>query len=142
MHMQPLYSMKAEFFSINKKSVSEYLFENGVCLPSGCNLKEEDQSLISLGNKKLFKKMKIYNSKIRKNKILHIVFKKNDFKEMNKESRKDLISPDQFIQLSALKLKDQSFKPHFIFGRMVKKDQLPKNRGLLLMVLLNASFMI
>ena len=58
--------------------------------------------------------MKLYKSKIRKNKILHIVFKKNDFKEMNKESRKDLISPDQFIQLSVLKLKkDQSFRPHF-----------------------------
>ena len=33
----------------DKKSVSEYLFENGICLPSGCNLKQEDQSLISLG---------------------------------------------------------------------------------------------
>ena len=53
--------------------------------------------------------MKIYKSKVRKNKILHIVFKKNDFNEMKKESRKDLVSPDQFIQLSALKLKkDQS----------------------------------
>ena len=49
--------------------------------------------------------MKIYKSKVRKNKILHIVFKKNDFNEMKKESRKDLVSPDQFIQLSALKLK-------------------------------------
>ena len=48
MHMQPLYK-KADFFSINKKSVSEYLYENGICLPSGCNLKQEDQSLISLG---------------------------------------------------------------------------------------------
>ena len=25
------------------------LYENGICLPSGCNLKQEDQSLISLG---------------------------------------------------------------------------------------------
>ena len=58
--------------------------------------------------------MKIYKSKVRKNKILHIVFKKDDFNEMAKESRKDLVSPDQFIQLSALKLKkDQSFRPHF-----------------------------
>ena len=52
--------------------------------------------------------MKIYKSKVKKNKILHIVFKKNDFKEMIKESRKDLVSPDQFIQLSALKLKKKS----------------------------------
>ena len=55
MHMQPLYS-KSDFFSINEKSVSEYLFENGICLPSGCNLKQEDQSLISLGIKNYLKK--------------------------------------------------------------------------------------
>ena len=62
---------------------------------------------------------------------------------MNKESRKDLISPDQFIQLSVLKLKKiNPLDRTFIFGRRVKKDQLPKNRGLLLMVLLNARFMI
>ena len=41
--------IQKQIFSINKKSVSEYLFENGICLPSGCNLKQEDQSLISLG---------------------------------------------------------------------------------------------
>ena len=46
---------KIRFFSINKKSVSEYLFENGICLPSGCNLKQEDQSLISLGIKNYLK---------------------------------------------------------------------------------------
>ena len=51
----PLYS-KSDFFSINEKSVSEYLFENGICLPSGCNLKQEDQSLISLGIKNYLKK--------------------------------------------------------------------------------------
>ena len=62
---------------------------------------------------------------------------------MNKESRKDLISPDQFIQLSALKLKkDQSFRPHFHIWKNGQKEQLLKNLGLLLMVLLNASFMI
>ena len=55
MHMQPLYS-KADFFSINKKSVSEYLFANGVCLPSGCNLRKEDQAIISLGIKNYLKK--------------------------------------------------------------------------------------
>ena len=32
--------------------------------------------------------MKIYKSKVRKNKILHIVFKKNDFKEMNQRIKK------------------------------------------------------
>ena len=55
MHMQPLYS-KADFFSINKKPVSKYLFENGICLPSGCNLKKEDQDKISIGIKNYLKK--------------------------------------------------------------------------------------
>ena len=50
-----LFIQKADFFQLIKKSVSKYLFENGICLPSGCNLKQEDQSLISLGIK-LFKK--------------------------------------------------------------------------------------
>ena len=54
MHMQPLYS-KSDFISINKKPVSEYLFENGICLPSGCNLKIEDQLLISSGIKNYLK---------------------------------------------------------------------------------------
>ena len=86
--------------------------------------------------------MKIYKSKIRKNKILHIVFK-NDFKEMNKQSRKDLVNPDQFIQLSKMKIqkKINHLGLTSIFGRMVKKEQLLKNL-LLLMVLLNVSFMI
>ena len=67
--------------------------------------------------------MKIYKSKVRKNKILHIVFKKNDFKQINNKSRKDLVNPDQFIQLSALKLKkDQSFRPHFHIWKTVKKE--------------------
>ena len=58
--------------------------------------------------------MKFYKSKIKPNKILHIIFKKSDFKKMNEDSRKDLIEPDQFIQLSTMKLKKgQSFKPHF-----------------------------
>ena len=58
--------------------------------------------------------MKLYKSKIKPNKILHIIFKKSDFKKMNEDSRKDLIEPDQFIQLSTMKLKKgQSFKPHF-----------------------------
>ena len=52
--------------------------------------------------------MKIYKSKVRKNKILHIVFKKNDFKEMNKESRKDLISPRPVHSIISIKIKKRS----------------------------------
>ena len=50
MHMQPLYS-NYDFFSVEKNPVSEFLFEHGICLPSGCNLKKEDQIKISIGIK-------------------------------------------------------------------------------------------
>lgn len=46
MHLQPLYKSN-EFIFIEKKPVSEYLFTHGICLPSGCSLKYEDQKKIS-----------------------------------------------------------------------------------------------
>ena len=46
MHLQPLYKSN-EFISVEKKPVSEYLFIHGICLPSGCSLKYEDQKKIS-----------------------------------------------------------------------------------------------
>ena len=58
--------------------------------------------------------MKIYNSKINPKKILHIVYRLEDFNKMSNNFRSDIVEPDQFIQLSALKLKkNQTFKPHF-----------------------------
>ena len=58
--------------------------------------------------------MKIYNSKINPKKILHIVYRLEDFNAMINNSRSDIVEPEQFIQLSALKLKkNQTFKPHF-----------------------------
>ena len=58
--------------------------------------------------------MKFYKSKIDPDKILHIVFRKRDFNSMTENSRKDLVEPNQFIQLSALRLKkNKTFEPHF-----------------------------
>lgn len=43
LHMQPLFD-SVEYYSHNKKeSVSERLFNQGICLPSGSNMTEEDQ---------------------------------------------------------------------------------------------------
>tara|TARA_B100000902_G_C27177132_1_gene846959 strand:- start:290 stop:721 length:432 start_codon:yes stop_codon:yes gene_type:complete len=57
--------------------------------------------------------MKFFYSIQEKDKLLHIVFKKEDFNTIKSNGRKDIINPDQFIQLSALKLfKNQTFKPH------------------------------
>lgn len=51
---------------------------------------------------------KIY-SKIQKDKLLHLIFRLDDFKQ----GRQDLIHEDQFIQCSALKLKEgTTFRPH------------------------------
>ena len=47
MHLQPLYK-DYSFFSINEScSISENLFFNGICLPSGLNLQFEEQEKIS-----------------------------------------------------------------------------------------------
>ena len=57
--------------------------------------------------------MKLFYSKIKKKKLLHIVFRFSDFKELGFQGRKDLISEKEFLQLSALKLnKGKSFDPH------------------------------
>lgn len=45
MHMQPLYK-KCEYVKSGSRDVSAELFENGLCLPSGSNLSEEDQNRV------------------------------------------------------------------------------------------------
>ena len=42
MHMQPYYN-ECDFIFSEKTSVSQYLFEHGLCLPSGSDLLKEDQ---------------------------------------------------------------------------------------------------
>ncbi|WP_374932023.1 aminotransferase class I/II-fold pyridoxal phosphate-dependent enzyme [Neobacillus driksii] len=43
LHMQPIFQ-GAKYYSHSKsENISEYLFENGICLPSGSNLTDEDQ---------------------------------------------------------------------------------------------------
>jgi len=43
MHLQPLYSGHEYYKHQEDESVSDYLYENGVCLPSGTSMTEEDQ---------------------------------------------------------------------------------------------------
>ena len=51
--------------------------------------------------------IKIYSNS-EKNLLLHIIFRKIDFKK-----RQDIISPLEFIQVASLQLsKDQTFKAH------------------------------
>ena len=45
LHLQPLFK-KNIYYSHNEQSVSDYLFYNGICLPSGSNLTEEEQDYI------------------------------------------------------------------------------------------------
>ncbi|NIK11791.1 pyridoxal phosphate-dependent aminotransferase EpsN [Alkalibacillus almallahensis] len=46
MHLQPLYQAYTYYPFYNSKSVSDELFEKGLCLPSGSNLVEEDQERV------------------------------------------------------------------------------------------------
>jgi pyridoxal phosphate-dependent aminotransferase EpsN len=43
LHMQPLFTKVKYYSHGEKESVSEKLFANGICLPSGSNMSEEDQ---------------------------------------------------------------------------------------------------
>ena len=45
MHLQPYYN-KCDFIYVAKNPVSKYLFDHGLCLPSGCSLTKEDQNRI------------------------------------------------------------------------------------------------
>ncbi len=45
MHLQPYYN-KCDFIHVEKNPVSVYLFNHGLCLPSGCSLNEEEQNKI------------------------------------------------------------------------------------------------
>tara|TARA_B100000902_G_C26599942_1_gene569993 strand:- start:49 stop:480 length:432 start_codon:yes stop_codon:yes gene_type:complete len=57
--------------------------------------------------------MEYIYSKINKNKLLHIVYRINDFEKINNSHRIDIVDEKEFIQLSALKMKKgQTFKPH------------------------------
>lgn len=61
LHMQPLFAGVTYYPHSEQENVSEYLFKNGVCLPSGSNMSSEDQMKVincikscvasSLGNK-------------------------------------------------------------------------------------------
>jgi pyridoxal phosphate-dependent aminotransferase EpsN len=46
LHMQPLFKNVKYFSHYEKESVSEQLFANGICLPSGSNMEELDQSRV------------------------------------------------------------------------------------------------
>ncbi|WP_025027150.1 DegT/DnrJ/EryC1/StrS family aminotransferase [Caldalkalibacillus mannanilyticus] len=46
MHLQPLFKNYKYFAHEEKKSVSDQLFETGICLPSGSNLTLEDQTRV------------------------------------------------------------------------------------------------
>ena len=47
------------------------------------------------------------------NKLLHIIYRVNDFNDIQQTHREDIVDSKEFIQLSALKMKEgQTFKPH------------------------------
>lgn len=56
MHLQPLFENVKYYSHEEKNSVSDYLFEYGLCLPSGSNMKiEEQERVISIIQEKLKK---------------------------------------------------------------------------------------
>lgn len=45
LHTQPVFK-GCEFFKAEEKAVSEYIFEHGICLPSGSSMKQEEQDIV------------------------------------------------------------------------------------------------
>jgi pyridoxal phosphate-dependent aminotransferase EpsN len=43
LHMQPIFQGTKYYPHSKSENISEYLFENGICLPSGSNMTDEDQ---------------------------------------------------------------------------------------------------
>lgn len=59
--------------------------------------------------------MKVIKSKLKKNKILHIVYRRTDFNK-----RQDIINSDNFIQLASIVLKkNQTFQAHKHFWKKI-----------------------
>ena len=44
-HLQPLYK-ECDYVTAGEEDISGKLFENGLCLPSGSNLSEDDQNRV------------------------------------------------------------------------------------------------
>lgn len=57
--------------------------------------------------------MELIYSKLKTDRLLHIIYKIEDFSNINDGHRKDIINEKEFLQLSALKMKEgQTFRPH------------------------------
>ncbi|WP_374120972.1 DegT/DnrJ/EryC1/StrS family aminotransferase [Neobacillus sp. PS3-12] len=61
LHLQPVFSGMKYYSHHNKQSISEQLFTNGICLPSGSNMNEEDQLRVLNCIKELFKQNRLKN---------------------------------------------------------------------------------
>src|SRR5699024_12546299 len=46
MHLQPLFEGSSYYTAVDGKSVSDILFEQGICLPSGSNMIIEEQQRV------------------------------------------------------------------------------------------------
>lgn len=57
--------------------------------------------------------MELFYSKVKPDKLLHIVYRVDDFYKMQNNKRQNIVEEKEFIQLSAMKLKkNDSFVPH------------------------------
>ena len=70
MHMQPVFRNEVSFVN----GISEYLFENGLCLPSGSSLTSEDKLRIAEVFQKFFKKNN-FQSKMNITKVRELALK-------------------------------------------------------------------
>lgn len=68
LHLQPLFNSNKYYPHNKKESISEELFNTGICLPSGSNLTKKDQMrVISCIKNTLERKSSIFNSQLNRN---------------------------------------------------------------------------
>ena len=77
--------------------------------------------------------MNFIYSKKQTNKILHIIYRMDDFNKIDEGGRINFIDAENFLQLSALKLKkDQTFDPHFHIWKSGEKKVIAQESWVVL----------
>ena len=85
--------------------------------------------------------MEIIYSKIKPNKILHIVHRANEFYNIQDGHRQDIIDPHEFIQLPALKMqKGKTFLPHQHIWKDGEKKVIAQESWVIIKGMVKCSF--
>ena len=85
--------------------------------------------------------MEVYYSKIKPKVLLHIIFRISDFNKIEKGNRNNVINPNQFLQMSAIRLKNnQTFEPHYHIWKTGEKKVIAQESWVVIKGKVQCSF--